>query len=130
MKSSDSGLPFLPWYPGRFLSSTRGWPVTARGVYRELLDCQWEMASLPPKPLELQRLIGATNAEWKYWALLIEPKFPLDNDGRRRNRQLEQHRARSVGLRERNRAGAAKTNAKRYGNKVVPFPNTGARDDR
>ncbi len=130
MSISKSGLPFLPWFPARFLSSTRGWSVTAKGVNRELIDCQWELGGLPADPAELQRLIGATNAEWKHWTALIEPKFPLHEDGRRRNLTTEEHRSRSLGIRERNRAGAVKTNTKRYGAKVVQFPNQAARDER
>jgi uncharacterized protein YdaU (DUF1376 family) len=122
-------LPFLPWYPARFMSATRGWSVTARGVYRELLDCQWEMGSLPGDPRELQRLIGATNAEWRCWPQLVECKFPVGEDSRRRNQVMEEHRARSLGIRERNREGAAKTNAKRYGPRVVPFQGGGSRGE-
>jgi uncharacterized protein YdaU (DUF1376 family) len=124
---SDAGLPFLPWYPARFLSSTRGWPVTAKGVFRELLDTQWEVGGLPVDPAALRRLISATAAEWKHWGGLIEPKFPVDADGLRRNPRLEEHRAASIEKRGRNRAGAAKTNAKRWGTKVMRFPDQGAR---
>lgn len=129
MKMSQ-GLPFLPWFPARFLSATRGWSVTARGVYRELLDCQWESSNgLPANPSELQQLIGATLAEWKCWRGLVEGKFPLDADGRRRNPTLEHHRAKSLDIRERNRTGAAKTNAKRWGGKVLPFQSGGNRHE-
>jgi uncharacterized protein YdaU (DUF1376 family) len=93
----------LPWYPSSFLSKTRGWSVTARGIYRELLDCQWAMGGLPNDESELQRLIGATNAEWKSWCI-VKPKFPEGSDGLRRNERLEQHRARSI---ERSRKAAA-----------------------
>jgi uncharacterized protein YdaU (DUF1376 family) len=123
------GLPFLPWFPARFLSSTRGWSVTAKGVYRELIDAQWELGALPANASELQRLIGATNTEWKHWSTLIEAKFPIDADGLRRNAPTEEHRARSLGIRERNRAGAGKTNAKRWGGKVVQFPEGAGRDE-
>lgn len=123
------GLPFLPWYPARFMSATRGWSITARGVYRELLDCQWEMGSLPPTPAELQQLIGATVAEWRCWPTLVEPKFPLDPDNKRRNPTLEEHRKASLSIRERNRAGAAKTNAARWGTNVVQLPAGRARSD-
>jgi uncharacterized protein YdaU (DUF1376 family) len=104
----------LPWYPRDFASATRGWPVTARGVYRELLDTQWDMASLPADPRELRALIGATPNEWKAW-VLIEPKFPIGADGRRRNRRLERHRQKAIELLERQRAGAASTNMKLHG---------------
>jgi len=119
---SAKPLPFMPWYPARFLSSTRGWPLTARAIYRELLDCQWELGGLPADPGELRRMIGATPAEWKYWRQFAERKFPIDADGQRRNATLEEHRTKSAAIRERNREGAGKTNAKRWGGKVVPFP--------
>ena len=115
-------LPFMPWYPGRFLSSTRGWPLTARAIYRELLDAQWEIGGLPADPGELRQMIGATPTEWKCWRQYAERKFPVGEDGRRRNLTLEEHRAKSLALRERNRIGASKTNAKRWGNTVIPFP--------
>jgi uncharacterized protein YdaU (DUF1376 family) len=129
MSTPKTGLPFLPWYPANFLSSTRGWSVTARGIYRELIDAQWELGGLPADAGELQRLIGATNSEWKHWPT-IEPKFPINPDGQRRNPTTEKHRARSLGIRDRNRAGADKTNTKRWGPKVVHFPNQGVRDER
>lgn len=89
-------FPMMPWYPANFLSSTRGWSVTARGIYRELLDCQWEMPEgLPADASALQRLIGATAAEWKSWRI-VESKFPIGTDGTRRNPTLEGHRARSI----------------------------------
>lgn len=113
------GLPFLPWYPSRFMSATRGWSVTARGIYRELLDAQWEMGELPANPAELQQMIGATSVEWKSWHRLVEAKFPLEADNKRRNPTLEEHRKASLSIRERNRAGAAKTNAQRWGTNVV-----------
>jgi uncharacterized protein YdaU (DUF1376 family) len=88
-------LPMLPWFPASFLSSTRGWSVTARGIYRELLDCQWEQGGLPSDPKELQALIGATRPEWKEWPR-VESKFPVCADGRRRNPRLERHRLNSI----------------------------------
>jgi uncharacterized protein YdaU (DUF1376 family) len=88
-------LPMLPWYPSSFMSSTRGWSVTARGVYRELLDVQWEMGALPSEAETLQRIIVATNAEWKSWRL-IEGKFPIGTDGLRRNPRLEKEHANAI----------------------------------
>lgn len=129
MSTPTSRLPFLPWFPDRFLSTHRGWSVTARGVFRELFDCQWEMGGLPIDPADLQKLIGATNAEWRHAWPRVEREFPINPDGLRRNAGLEQDRARSLDLRERNRAGALKTNAKRWGSRVIAFPN-GGRNDR
>jgi uncharacterized protein YdaU (DUF1376 family) len=104
--SKPISFALMPWYPANFMSSTRGWPVTARGIYRELLDAQWEVGGLPVNALELKRLIGATNAEWKHWPT-VEPKFPECRDGLRRNPRLEQHREHSI---ERSKKAAASAN--------------------
>jgi uncharacterized protein YdaU (DUF1376 family) len=86
-------LAYLPWYCGDFMSSTRGWPVTAKGVYRELIDCQWDLGYLAEDPDELRILIGATPAEWRIaWTPWVEQKFPVGLDGHRRNARLEVHR--------------------------------------
>ncbi len=105
----------LPWYPGDFMRSTRGWSLTARGVYRELLDAQWDLGSLPPDVDELCVMIGATQEEWiKGWPK-CEPKFPVFEDGQRRNPRLEEHRSKSANLVASRKRGADKTNAQRYG---------------
>ena len=105
----------MPWYPRDFSSSTRGWSVTARGVYRELLDYQWDMGSLPVDPAQLRLLICATAAEWRKAWPLVAPKFPLGDDGRRRNGRLEVHRRRAVNLQERQRAGGIAGSTARWG---------------
>lgn len=88
-------FPMLPWYPANFFASTRGWPLVAKGLYRELLDVQWEQGSLPASAPELRELIGATAQDWRHWPR-VEPKFPIGADGRRRNARLESHRAKAA----------------------------------
>jgi uncharacterized protein YdaU (DUF1376 family) len=122
-------FPMLPWFPAAFMSSTRGWTVTARGIYRELLDCQWEMGSLPANTAALQRLIQATAKEWRSWSVVLERKFPVGPDGLRRNLTLEKHRSKSLELNARHRRGAEATNAKRWGSRVDPNDNAGDSDD-
>jgi len=112
--ASKKSFPMMPWFPANFMSSTRGWPLTARGIYRELLDCQWEMGSIPADPSALQRLTGASASEWKLWSI-VQDKFPLCSDGVRRNPRLEKHRSESARLSKLHRLGADKTNAKRWG---------------
>jgi uncharacterized protein YdaU (DUF1376 family) len=95
-----TGLAMMPWFPGDFMKSTRGWSVTAKGVYRELLDAQWDMGGLPADPDELRGLIGATESEWSIGWNRCELKFPQGADGLRRNLRLEVHRAESEKRRE------------------------------
>ena len=110
----------LPWFPRDFASSTKGWPLLARGAYRELLDAQWDMGALPADPAALCIIAGATKAEWrKVWPHL-ESKFPVASDGMRRNERLEQHRTVAIELFEKRQKGAKITNNKRWG-KVTPI---------
>ena len=105
-------LPMLPWFPRDFMAATRGWPLVARAIYRELLDAQWDLGGLSADAEELRLLIGASAGEWKHWAR-VEPKFPIGSDGQRRNLRLEEHRARSAELsRKRSDAGRRGANAR------------------
>lgn len=109
---SDQALQLakMPWYPRDFASATRGWPLTARGLYRELLDAQWDMQRLPEEPSRLRSIAGATPAEWKAAWTWVEPKFPIVSDGYRQNMRLEAHRVKAAKIRRQQQAGAAATN--------------------
>jgi len=107
-------LAMLPWYPGDFMRSTRGWSVTAKGVYRELLDAQWDIGGLPEDPEQLRALIGATATEWAQGWKRCEEKFVVCHDGSRRNTVLEHHRDRTLSLREGRSAGGKAAAAKRW----------------
>lgn len=113
----------MPWIPRDFASSTRTWPLVARAVYRELLDAQWDIGgmsigTLPDDADELRLLARATPTEWRIAWKYVEPKFPLVESGRR-NARLEEHRANSNKQHAARALGAAKTNAKRWGNRGV-----------
>ena len=109
------GMPMMPWYEGDFMRSTRGWTVTAKGVYREILCAQWDAGTLPEDPEELRMMIGATAAEWSAGWRRCESKFPIVEGGGRRNHRLEEHRERSLHITKRRSDGARIANAKRYG---------------
>lgn len=86
--------------------------MTARGVYRELLDAQWDMGTLPAEPTDLQRVIGATSQEWtEGWGRCASKFEPVS--GGLRNPRLEEHRADSLKRREARVEAARKTNAGR-----------------
>ena len=112
-------FPRMPWYPRDFASATRGWPLAARAVYRELLDAQWDAGGLEPGLLPddetvLRGIAAATPAEWRVAWRLVEPKFPRVEGGRR-NERLEHHRQEAVREYLNRRKGAVSTNAKRWG---------------
>lgn len=85
----------MPWFPSAFLGSTRGWPCCARLVYRELLEAQWTMGSLPDDMAELARIVNVEGdcfaRGWQY----AKRKFRPGRDGRLRNARLEAHRAKA-----------------------------------
>jgi uncharacterized protein YdaU (DUF1376 family) len=104
----------MPWYPRDFASSTRGWPLIARAVYRELLDAQWDLGRLPADPKRLQAIAGASDEEWSIAWPEIESKFPLVETSRQ-NSKLEEHRSKSHDLYEKRAQGARTVNAQRDG---------------
>jgi uncharacterized protein YdaU (DUF1376 family) len=107
-------FPKMPWFPRDFASSTRGWPLVARGVYRELLDAQWDASdgTLPDDEEVLRSIAGATPAEWKLAWRYVEPKFPRVEGGRR-NARLQAHRDTLIRKYIAQKSGADRTNARR-----------------
>ena len=113
-------FPWLKWFPRDFASSTRGWPLVARAVYRELLDAQWDIGGsgagvLPDDDLQLRELARASVAEWKVAWRFVSRKFPRVAAGGRQNARLEEHRKAAISEFQARRKGARKTNAKRWG---------------
>jgi hypothetical protein len=94
-----AGLPMMPWFPRDFLAATRGWPLIARAVYRELLDAQWDMGTLAIATPLLQQMSGATVAEFEIAWAFVEAKFPVVEGGRQ-NPTLELHRQKALQLKE------------------------------
>lgn len=93
-------LPLLPWFPSAFAGSTRGWPLIAKGGYRELLDANWDQGWIPVEPNELRQLVGASKREWNIIWAKCEEKFPVIEIGNgkkvRMNLRLEEHRQCSI----------------------------------
>lgn len=110
---------FLPLFCRDFLMSTIGWTAAQRGHYLTLLMVQWDAGSLPPEVDDLERISGGVSEAWN----LLEDKFPVDRDGLRRNKRLEEHRTTAVEIRKKRReigqkGGQAK--AKQRSTKALP----------
>ena len=103
---------YMPLYVRDFLTSTLGWSAEERGHYLTLLMVAWDRGGLPAELDQIERLSpGVTNV----WPML-QDKFPVDEDGLRRNARLEKHRDRCVELKDKRieagkRAAAAKAAA-------------------
>lgn len=111
---SGNSLAMMPWFPRDFIAATRHMSLAERGAYRELLDYQWEMGALPNDEVRLARLLAITPEEFAPIWLTIRSKFEPSDTGLA-NKRLEEHRKKAVDGREKKIAAAAKTNAKRYG---------------
>ena len=107
---------FLPLFGRDFLAATMGWTDSAVGAYIRLLIVQWEQGSIPADLEEIAAIAPSAPANWKK----LEPKFPILEDGQRRNRRLEEHRAKADALKafrsEAGRAGGRRTQANRKQN--------------
>ena len=102
---------FMPLYVRDYLTSTIGWTAEERGHYTTLLFLQWDRFGLPADLAGLERLSPGVGNVWA----LLEPKFPVDTDGQRRNRRLEEHREKALELRRRRSEAAERANRARWG---------------
>jgi hypothetical protein len=102
---------FMPLYVRDYLTSTIGWTAEERGHYTTLLFLQWDRFGLPADLAGLERLSPGVGGVWA----LLEPKFPIDTDGQRRNHRLEEHREKALDLRRRRSEAAERANRARWG---------------
>jgi uncharacterized protein YdaU (DUF1376 family) len=83
---------YMPLFVGDFLAATAEWAGEDQALYLLLLALQWSVGSLPADAKALRRM---TRYELRSWACswaVISHKFPVCEDGRRRNQRLEIHR--------------------------------------
>jgi uncharacterized protein YdaU (DUF1376 family) len=99
---------YLPLFGRDFLAATAGWTAAERGHYTVFLIVQWEQGSIPDSLERLEIISPGIGSAWQ----MLEPKFPVGDDGRRRNLRLEEHRARCQSLK------LARTEAGRSGGKA------------
>lgn len=95
---------FMPLYVRDFLAATIGWTACEKGHYLTLLMLQWDRGGLPCELAMLERLSPGVGECW----LLLEEKFPVAEDGMRRNARLEEHRAKALELRQKRAQAGAK----------------------
>ncbi len=87
---------YMPLYVRDFLTSTFGWSAEERGHYLTLLMLAWDRGGLPAELEHLERLSPGITSVWH----MLADKFPIGEDGQRRNARLEKHRERCVELKE------------------------------
>ena len=109
--------PGFDFYPERWTQGTRDMTKVERCDYLDLLGHQWTEGALPSDLNAVARILGYTKASQIPAAVL--DKFPVGEDGRRRNLRLEIIREQQRQRITKRREGAAITNAKRWGNKIA-----------
>jgi uncharacterized protein YdaU (DUF1376 family) len=87
---------YIPFFGRDFLASTAGWTAEERGHYVTALIVQWEQGSIPDSLERLEIVSPGIGRAWE----ILEPKFPVCQDGRRRNARMEEHRAKAESLKE------------------------------
>ena len=114
---------YMPLYVRDFLTSTFGWSAEERGHYLTLLMVQWDRGTLPAGLEDLERLSPGVGTCW----VALECKFPVCDDGARRNQRLEQHKERSLELKAARSDAGKMGNASRWGRKAIA---NGSQSDR
>lgn len=105
---------FLPLFFGDFLASTVEWAGEEASLYLTCLGYQWSLGSLPVDDAKLCRLVRWDRKTFdRYWPQVAE-KF-VEIDGRRFNLRLEEHRAKTQKVAEKNRAAGKAGAEARWG---------------
>lgn len=113
--------PYFPFYYRDFMVSTGEMTDAEVGKYLRYLIHQWEKGSIPNDPSMIQTI----RFDSHLWETL-ESKFPLGDDGRRRNPRLEEIRLeRDEYIEKRSAAGKVGAEA-RWDGKRIANANTGA----
>ncbi len=99
---------WYPWFTGDWQSSgtARAMSLEERGLYRELLDQQWNLGSLPIDEAQLRRLAGASEKEWKRSWPAVREKFVRRGE-RWVNERMEQIRVEQMARAARRSAHAS-----------------------
>lgn len=109
--------PYMKLYGRDYLASTRHLTCAARGVYVDLLILSWFDDGVPGDPEVLRRMVGADTKEWRTTWPQLEAKWPVGDDGRRRNPREETERAKAIELAsKRSASGKAGATAKQQAN--------------
>jgi len=104
--------PAFDFYPERWTHGTRLMTKVERCDYIDLLCQQWTDDGLPAELDMIARLLGYRKPS-QIPSILLE-KFPISDDGKRRNPRLEIEREKQRERIEKRRIGAQITNAKRW----------------
>jgi len=104
---------YIPFFGRDFYASTAMWTAEEVGHYIRLLVIQWDSGGLPA---ELERLELVSPGVRSVWPLLSS-KFPVCDDGLRRNSRMEAHREKAEELKDARSEAGQEGNRKRWGDR-------------
>jgi len=107
---------YMPLYVRDFLTSTFGWSAEERGHYLTLLMVQWDRGTLPAGLEDLERLSPGVGTCWA----ALECKFPVCDDGARRNQSNAQAMLQAV-LKQRFKQTAKQKSSLQRQRQPLPF---------
>lgn len=114
---SQNDLPMMPFFIKDWIAATVHLTDAERGAYVSLLAFQWVNGKVPPDVSQLARIMGTPDEEFqKRWSSLAS-KFDGDAQGLF-NSRLEEHRKRSLDMRDSKVRAANAANAVRAAKKA------------
>jgi len=111
-------LPYFPFFVADWILDDKVCLMTLadQGLYLRLLCQQWENGSVPLDPEACRRAASADPEEFARSWLAVEPCFPVDGDGKRRNPRLEIERKKAIKKSKSQSVGGSVGNNKRWHN--------------
>lgn len=106
--------PAFQFYVKDWVFSTRALTLEARALHLDLLALSWDKDGIPAEATEMIPHLGViTKAKFKKAWMEIECKWPLAEEGLRRNPRQERQRQEVIALREKRANAGRKSGAAR-----------------
>ena len=112
---------YIPFFGRDFLASTALWSAEEVGHYIRLLIIQWDHGHLPNQIQRIERVSPGVGSVWD----VVGEKFPVCDDGFRRNMRMEEHRQKAIELKASRAAAGRKGASTRWRNGKANGPANG-----
>lgn len=113
---------WFAFYADDYLGGTRAMSLPARGAFVDLLVYQFANDGIPDDDRMICRILGAFAEEWASIREEVFEKFPLGEDGRRRNPRMSKERDEREGIRSKRVEASQKGNQVRWQNRPKSDP--------
>jgi len=105
---------WFAFYADDYLGGTRAMSLSARGAFVDLLVYQFAHDGIPNDDRMVCRILGAFPDEWETIREEVFDKFPLSEDGLRRNPRMSKERDEREGIRSKRVEASQKGNQVRW----------------